>query len=81
MADRRRDRVGETTQDKIDSAISAVLAETQTISSLKDEQRTILKDFLAGKDVFALIDVTPNFFGLTLRGLTAPPTVWELTTE
>ena len=61
--------VRETTQAKIDSAISAVLAETQTISSLKDEQRTILKDFLAGKDVFALL---PTGFGKSLIYQLAP---------
>ena len=38
----------------VDAAISAVLSETDSKSSLNEEQRTSLKDFLMGNDVFAL---------------------------
>ncbi len=38
----------------VDSAIAAVLSELESISSLKEEQRTTLKVFPDGKDVFAL---------------------------
>ncbi len=38
----------------VDAAIASVLSELESISSLKEEQRT-LKAFLEGKDVFALL--------------------------
>ena len=44
----------------IDSAISTVLSNQSNINSLKDEQRTVLKAFIGGKDVFALL---PTGFG------------------
>ncbi len=38
----------------VDSAIAAVLSELESISSLKEEQRTTLEVFPDGRDVFAL---------------------------
>ena len=38
----------------VDAAISAVLSEIDSKSSLNEEQRTSLKAFLMGNDVFAL---------------------------
>lgn len=38
----------------VDPAITSVISELKNISSLKEEQRTALKAFFDGKDVFAL---------------------------
>ena len=43
------------TELSIDSAISSVLSDLESLSSLKEEQRTALKAFLSGKDIFALL--------------------------
>ena len=39
----------------IDAAISSVLSNLANIFSLKEHQRTALKDFVGGNDVFALL--------------------------
>ena len=48
-------RIGNVSLASIDSAISSVLSELESISSLKNEQRTALEAFVGGKDVFALL--------------------------
>ena len=45
------------------AAIASVISELVSISSLKEEQRTALKAFLDGKNVFALL---PTGFGKSL---------------
>ncbi len=47
----------------INAAISSAVSQLENISSLKGEQRTTLKAFLDGKDVFALL---PTDFGKSL---------------
>lgn len=59
----------------IDSAISTVLSNLSHIHSLKDEQRTVLKAFIGGKDVFALL---PTGFGKSLIYQMAPLVVKEM---
>ncbi len=39
----------------VDAAIASVLSELESISSLKEEQRTTMKAFLDGKDVFSFL--------------------------
>ena len=39
----------------VDAAIASIISELESISSLKEEQRTALKAFLNGKDVFVLL--------------------------
>lgn len=41
-------------EDGVDPAIASVTSGLENVSSLKEEQRTPLKAFLTGKDVFAL---------------------------
>ena len=40
---------------EMSAAIDRVLAELESIPSLKDEQKAALEAFLGGKDVFALL--------------------------
>ena len=44
----------------VDAAVASVISELESISSLKETQRTTLEDFLDGKHVFALL---PTGFG------------------
>ena len=39
----------------VDTVVASVISELERISSLKEEQRTTLKAFINGKDVFALL--------------------------
>ncbi|XP_063041289.1 probable ATP-dependent DNA helicase RecS [Engraulis encrasicolus] len=57
-----------------DSAISAVLSKLTHTDSLKDEEKTVLKEFIGGNDVIALL---PNGFGKNLSPL-APLVVREM---
>ena len=43
------------TEARVDSTITTVISQLDSISSLKEEQRTALKAFLRGNDVFALL--------------------------
>ena len=54
----------------IDAAISSVLSNLSDIVSLKEHQRTALKAFVGGNDVFALL---PTGFGKSLIYQMAPP--------
>ena len=53
----------EATEEVSVTAIASVISELESISSLKEEQRTALKAFLDEKDVFALL---PTGFGKSL---------------
>ena len=48
----------------IDDAISSVLSNLANILSLKEHQRTALKAFVGGNDVFALL---PTGFGMSIK--------------
>ena len=39
----------------VDTVIASVISEVESISSLTDEQRAALMDFIHGKDVFTLL--------------------------
>ena len=39
----------------VDAAIASAISELESILSLKEDQKTALKAFLDGKDVFALL--------------------------
>ena len=62
----------------VDSAITSVISNLDSILSLKVEQRTALKAFLCGKDVFALL---PTGFGKSLIYQIAPLVAKELGTK
>ena len=47
----------------MEAAISTVLSKIPQVDFLKDEQRTVLEEFLSGKDVIALL---PTGFGKSL---------------
>ena len=45
----------------VDTAIPSTMSELESTSSLNEERRTVLKAFLDGKDVLALL---PTSFGI-----------------
>ncbi len=59
----RKTTMSATNMVSIDATIASVLSEMESISSLKEEQRTSLKAFLDGKDVLTLL---PNDFSKSL---------------
>ncbi|XP_063076479.1 ATP-dependent DNA helicase Q1-like [Engraulis encrasicolus] len=58
-----------------DSAVSRVLSKLPHIKSLKEEQKTALKEFVGGKDILALL---PTGYGKSLIYQIAPLVVQEM---
>ena len=57
----------------LDTEIASVISELESISSSKEEQRTTLKAFLHGKDVFSLLPTSfckSLIYGLVLLVVT-----------
>ena len=65
----------EKTRAGIDSAISTVLSNLPQVDSLKDEQRTVLEEFIRGKDVINLVFTQMSVFPLS------PLSDWILVTS
>ncbi len=60
-------------QVSVDAALAQVLSKLERISSLKEEQRTTLKAFLDGNNVFALL---PTDLGKSLIYQVALLVIW-----